>query len=204
MASTMTDSTMVNPVTKIERSFDWIVEDIGKDLHINGVEYTRDVYAYLQRKLLVFNGAHAILGWLGYNRGIESPALAMQDEQIREIVEGALKEAANAISVEYKINSDKMENYIQTISDRFQNKFIPDKTERLAKDPLRKLSERVIAATLLAQKNGLPTNYLRQGIEAGLEYNNPSDKESVELQTLLKQKNSDGVMKEYFGLCLKE
>ncbi|MBI4141448.1 hypothetical protein HY484_00825 [Candidatus Woesearchaeota archaeon] len=187
-------------ITKIERDFEWVIEDFGKDLKIKGVEYANNLTKYLQRKLLVFNGSHAVLGFLGYSAGIDSPAVAMQEPRIAEIVVGVIKEAAHCVEKEYGLDSEKMQAYTKSVIKRFENVLIPDKTERLAKDPIRKLRERVVASAVLAHKHNLSTQYLEKGILAGLKYNNLNDKESVQLQEALKVKGLEFVLKEYCNL----
>lgn len=187
-------------ITKVERPFEWIIENPGKELAINGVQYVTDITPYLERKLLLLNGTHAVLGFLGYNIGIDSPAVAMQDKNIRTIIIGALRETGEALVAEYKFDHIAMNQYQENIITRFENQFVPDKIHRLARDPIRKLSERVIKAALLAEKHNLPTKNLEAGIQAALHYHNLDDKESCQLQSMLKNKGIDFVLQTYFNL----
>lgn len=187
-------------LVKVERAFEWVIEAGCKDLGVNGVEYAKDIRRYMERKLLVLNGSHAILGFLGYNAGVTSPAVAMQDFTIRDIVVGAINEAADSVRAEYNFNSNEMAKYVNSAIQRFGNALVPDKTERLARDPIRKVSERLVRAVVLAQKHNYETPNIEKGIVAALKYDNPTDKESVLLQSEIRAKGVEFVIKEYFGL----
>lgn len=193
-------SMTVDNVTKVERAFEWVIEDFGRDLNISGVEYVSNLTPYMQRKLLVLNGSHAILGWLGYAAGFVFSSEAMQNSGICKVVVGAMGEAAAVVGKEWGFDDAVMRAYTDGVVRRFANVVVLDKTERLAKDPVRKLRERVVAAALLAQKHGLETAFLEQGIIAGLKYDNPADKESVRIQETIRKVGIEGVLESYCGV----
>ncbi len=171
-------------MTKIEHAFEWTIEDICPDLHIPGVEYVYNIGAAVKRKLYVVNGPHAVLGFLGYAKGIVTPAEAMNDQDIRNTVQEMLREAAEAVRREYCFEKEVMDAYVEKTLHRFENRNIPDKTERLARDPVRKLghAERLVGAALLAQKHQVPYAHITKGIVAALQYTNLQDQESKQIQ----------------------
>ena len=76
------------------------------------------------------------------------------------------------------------ETYINTILGRFRNPHLHDDVTRVGREPLRKLSatDRLVKPMMTALGYGLPVDKLIVGIGAALHYNNPDDKQSVELQ----------------------
>ncbi|MBI4450667.1 hypothetical protein HY642_01715 [Candidatus Woesearchaeota archaeon] len=185
---------------RVERKFEWVIQSPCIDLGIKCVEYTPRLGFYADRKFLMFNGSHAILGYLAYGAS-KSPQSAMHNSNIRPIVVGAVNEVAQAISAKYEFSRSSKEELIDTYAKnaikRFENTW--DTAERLAKDPIRKLRERLVPALLLAQRYNLPTNCLEQGIAAALRYNNPKDSESRALQKALRTGSVEDVLQSHCG-----
>ena len=71
---------------------------------------------------------------------------------------------------------------------RFENKYLGDSTVRVGREPLRKLSvrERLVRPLLGTLEYGLSNKNLLTGISYALKYDIASDKESAELQEMLK------------------
>ena len=133
--------------------------------------------------------------------GYETIDQAVQDKKIRKIVIGAMEESGAVLIKRYGFDKDEHEKYIQKILKRFENKYLGDSTVRVGREPLRKLSirERLIRPLLGTIEYGLPNSNLLTGISYALKYNIDSDKESVELQEMLRTKGVEETLKEATG-----
>ena len=71
---------------------------------------------------------------------------------------------------------------------RISNPHLPDTTERVGRNPLRKLSrhERFVGPAAQLAERGLPSDALVRAVRAALDFDVADDAESVELQALLR------------------
>ena len=171
----------------VERYFEWDVEKSGfkgEIPEITGMTLVDDLMAYIERKLFTLNTGHCITAYLGTLRGIPTIDQAIADEEIFEIVSAAMKESGDGLIKKYGFDPEKHAAYIKKIISRFKNPYLQDDVTRVGREPLRKLSptDRLIKPLMTAAGYGLPVDHLLVGVGAALHYNNPEDKQSVELQ----------------------
>lgn len=171
----------------VEEYFEWDVEKSGLKgelPQIEGMTLVDDLMAYIERKLFTLNTGHCITAYLGNLRGIPTIDKAIADEEISGIVSAAMKESGDGLIKKYGFDPEKHAAYIKKIISRFKNPYLQDDVTRVGREPLRKLSptDRLIKPMMTAAGYGLPVDHLVIGAGAALHYDNPNDKQSVELQ----------------------
>lgn len=179
----------------------------GEIPEIIGVKPISNFHAYEERKLFTHNAGHAIAAYLGYKKGCTYIYEAMKDKEIRGIVLGAIMyESGRALIKKHSFDPADYEAHVNDLIHRFSNVALGDTVARVGKDPIRKLkpSDRLIGGAKLALEYDIkPVNFIK-GIKTALAYDNPEDKEAVELQTLLKTKGLDVVLQDVCGLSPEE
>ncbi|QFQ32719.1 mannitol-1-phosphate 5-dehydrogenase [Buchnera aphidicola (Aphis fabae)] len=144
--------------------------------------------SFIDRKILTLNTGHAITAYLGWIKKYIYIHESIKDQDIINIVKGAMKESGLTLIKKYNFNQKSHFAYIDKILTRFQNPFLLDKIERIARNPLQKLAkdERLIKPLLSAKKYNLSYYNLIKGIAAALYYRNKNDLESLKIDNLIK------------------
>lgn len=189
----------------VERYYEWDVEKSGfkgEIPEITGMTLVDDLMAYIERKLFTLNTGHCITAYLGTLRGIPTIDKAIADEEIYGIVSEAMKESGDGLIKKYGFDAEKHAAYIKKIISRFKNPYLQDDVTRVGREPLRKLSptDRLIKPLMTAAGYGFPVDHLLVGVGAALHYNNPEDKQSVELQEKIAEKGVRAAAAEITGL----
>lgn len=177
----------------VERFYEWDVERSGfkgEIPQIPGMTLVEDLMAYVERKLFTLNTAHCITAYLGKLRGLPTIDQALADPAIYEVVYAAMQESGAGLIRKHGFDADKHTAYIDKTVARFRNPYLQDDVTRVGREPLRKLSptDRLISPLTTAMGFGLPVDHLIVGIGAALRYDNPEDKQSVELQSMIAEK----------------
>jgi mannitol-1-phosphate 5-dehydrogenase len=96
----------------------------------------------------------------------------MTDAEISHITESAVRTCAEALSKEHHKPLNEVRNYGDDLINRFQNRFLGDTCERVGRDARRKLAidDRLLGAVALCNKHQLPTESIKKGIMAALDY----------------------------------
>lgn len=189
----------------VERYFEWDVEKSGfkgEIPEITGMTLVDDLMAYIERKLFTLNTGHCITAYLGTLRQIPTIDQAIADEEIYAIVSAAMKESGAGLIKKHGFDADKHTAYIEKIIGRFKNPHLKDDVTRVGREPLRKLSptDRLIKPLMTAAGYGLPVDHMLVGVGAALHYNNPEDKQSVELQDKIKANGVKATVAEITGI----
>lgn len=171
---------------------------------LNGVEPKPHFELYIRRKLYMHNMSHAILAYLGFQKGYTYIWEAAEDNEIYAIAEAALHESAEALSIEYNADIDELNAHSADILSRFKNKLLGDTVLRVGKDTIRKLSpnDRLTGAYTLARKHGINAEHIYSGITAALKFNPPEDfdPQSHEVFEYAKEFGNEAAMKKYCNL----
>jgi mannitol-1-phosphate 5-dehydrogenase len=193
-------------MVKVELFYEWVVEEtklVGVKPEITGITYVKELVPYIERKLFTVNTGHALAAYFGYYFGMETINEAMDNEQVRRMVEGALKESGDFLVKKYNFDAEAHSKYIQKIISRFANPYITDEVTRVGRSPIRKLgpNDRLVspASQYLNLVGGEPT-YLMQGIAAALMYDYQGDTEAEQVQTTIMEKGLESAIKEYTKL----
>ena len=175
---------------------------VGDIPRVVGLEPVAPFNAYVERKLYVHNAAHAILGYLGYHSGHVYGYEALEDPEIRVILDQALDEVGRALVGEHGFEPQALREHIQDLLTRFGNRSLADPVSRLARDPVRKLApnDRLVGAVRLAEKHAVQPRGLAWGIAAAFIYDNPRDVHAVELQGRLAQEGLAETMRLVCGI----
>lgn len=151
---------------------------------------------YIARKLYLHNAAHALMGYLGYQRGHALGYEALNDATLQPILLGAMEESLRGLVAGYGLEEDALRDHVQTLWPRLANRGLADPVRRLARDPLRKLApqDRLVGAARLAEAAGVPPANLAWGIAAALAYDAPDDPSAPELQARIAQEGVAAVL----------
>ncbi|NTW71263.1 MAG: mannitol-1-phosphate 5-dehydrogenase [Eubacteriaceae bacterium] len=189
----------------VEPFYEWNAERngfIGEIPDIKGMNLVDDLPAYIERKLFTLNTGHAMTAYLGYRKGYTYVHEAVGDDEIRQVVKGAMTEVGNALVRKHGFDSAEHTKYIEKILKRFDNEVLMDPVARVGRDPIRKLgpADRLIAPALLVLEYGeIPVNLIL-GITAALKFENKMDEKSVRLSEMISEEGISQVLKKVCGL----
>lgn len=157
---------------------------------------------YMKRKLFIHNMSHAITAYLGALRGIVTIDEAISVPEIEEKVRSAAKKISLALSREYGVPQNELDDNAQDLVKRFKNKALKETVARVAADPIRKLriDDRLVGAALYTLQSGQQPTEVVEAIVAALKYSNPDDNSAVLLQDELNQKGVEFVLENRCGL----
>ncbi|MDF2561371.1 MAG: mannitol-phosphate 5-dehydrogenase [Microbacterium sp.] len=175
----------------VEPYFEWAIETgpFGGTLpNIPGAHFVDDLAPYIERKLFTVNTGHAATAYFGARARIDRISDALADPAIAASVSAALEETSAVLVAEHGLDPADLAEYRATILDRFRNPELVDTVQRVGRQPLRKISrhERFVGPAAMAAERGLPTAALVAAVSAALEFDDPADEQSVELQALLR------------------
>ena len=128
---------------------------------------------------------------------------AIADPDVFATVYAAMQESGAGLIKKHGFDAEKHAAYIDKIIGRFKNPYLQDDVTRVGREPLRKLSpsDRLIKPLTTAAGYGLPVGHLITGVGAALRYDNPEDKQSVELQAKIAEKGVRAAAAEVTGLA---
>ena len=165
---------------------------------VEGLSLKENLDAYVERKLFTLNTGHAITAYLGFINGKKTIYDAVNDEGIKNIVLGAMRESGAVLIKRHGFKEDQHEAYIQKILSRFFNPYLEDSVLRVGREPMRKLSynDRLIKPILGTLEYNLKHDNLVKGVVAAFQFYSEDDNESKELKKMLdNEKLSDVIIK---------
>lgn len=164
---------------------------------IKGMKLCRPFSGYVHRKLYVHNLTHAVCAYLGSLKGYKFIWEAVEDNEIYAIAKNTGIESAKAINKLDGLPFFELEEYINDLLKRYRNKHLGDQIERVARDPIRKLSEgeRLIGSAMYCLKAGISPENISFGIAGAIFYNG-DDESSQKLKQIRNQKGVEGVLKD--------
>lgn len=173
---------------------------VGDIPQIVAMEAHDNFALYTARKLYVHNCGHALLAYAGYPRGYEYGYEAMRDPEVRQFLDGGLRESVAGIAVRFKADPAWLQANLDDLLARFGNQVLGDTLFRLGRDPVRKLSptDRLVGAAKLVQETVGTPQFLAWGIAAALVFAAPDDPVAVALQQRLA---SEGAATVLHDLC---
>jgi mannitol-1-phosphate 5-dehydrogenase len=188
----------------VERFFEWDIEQpvLKGELKIHGASFVQELDPFLERKLFMFNGAHATVAYAGYHKNYLTVLEAMHDDAIASLVEGVQREAATGLAERYPIlKLDDLLVYAREVRSRFLNPHIHDDVYRVGRDPLRKLSadDRLVGPLQLARAAKIDTPALITAIALGFRYNHPSDEIAMRIQAQIQSSGIEATVKHVTG-----
>ncbi|MCT1477974.1 mannitol-1-phosphate 5-dehydrogenase [Microbacterium sp. p3-SID336] len=190
----------------VEPYYEWAIEagPFGDALpHLPGAHFVDDLAPYIERKLFTVNTGHAATAYFGAQAGFERISDALADEGIAARVSAALEETSAVLVAVHGLDPAELADYRATILERFRNPALVDTVQRVGRQPLRKISrhERFIGPAATAAERGLSTTALVSAVAAALDFDEPSDEQSVELQELLRTEDAASFTTRATGLA---
>jgi len=154
--------------------------------------------AYVERKLFIHNGGHAISAYLGYRKGYEFIYQAVEDGEIHIILRAALDEVGRALIARHKFAPQDISDHIEDLIKRFKNKPLGDTIFRVGRDPIRKLgpNDRLVGGAKTAYQYGIVPDNLSLAVAAALSYDHPDDAEAEKLQEKIEKEGLDRVLED--------
>lgn len=123
---------------------------------LRGIAVEPDFDTLMTRKIYTYNGASALIAYLGAALGITSYAQAARDARIEPVLDAFYAATGSAISIEYGTAPEEQRAFALFSKRKFQNESISDSVGRNAASPERKLApgERVMGPARLIEKHG--------------------------------------------------
>lgn len=176
----------------VEPFFEWVVDQsqvIGELPHIEGITYVDSIWPYIERKLFTVNTGHAVIAYLGYQKGIATIHESMKDDFILKAVRGALEETGALLEQKHGFDKDTQDKYREKILERFTNPMLADRVTRVGRSPIRKLSpnDRLVGPAMQCVEKGIVPEYLGLAIAAALRFDDREDAEAVIIQQDIEQ-----------------
>jgi mannitol-1-phosphate 5-dehydrogenase len=174
----------------------------GEIPSIVGMEPCDNFGAYGARKLYLHNCGHAMLAYLGYQRGHKFGYEALDDPAIRPVFEEALAESQAGIVAAYAAAATWLKAHADELVHRYANRALGDTIFRLGRDPTRKLApnDRLVGAARLAENAGVRPKALSWGIAAAYRFDPPEDPLAAELQAYLGRDGLEAAMARVSGI----
>ena len=195
-----------NPLdVAVEQYTEWDVEKggwKGELPDIQGCSFVDDLSAYIERKLFTLNSGHAICAYLGTLKGYKTIVESIADPAIGGVGYQAMQESGEGLIKKFGFDPDTHHAYIDRIFASFQNPYLEDEAQRVAREPLRKLAptDRLIKPLTTACGYGLNVDHLIFGAAAALHFNCPEDEQSVELMNTIQTQGVEKALEQYTSL----
>ena len=141
-----------------------------------------NIKAYVDRKLFIHNLGHSASAYIGYQYNSEMTFIyeALEVPGIYKTVRECMKQSAVALNGVYPndLTLPDLQNHIDDLLFRFQNKSLGDTIFRVGRDLYRKLdkNERLVGPMLLAQREGTPYNKIKRAFYAALDFKAKDEK----------------------------
>ncbi|MCR5052674.1 MAG: mannitol-1-phosphate 5-dehydrogenase [Streptococcus sp.] len=189
----------------VEPFNEWVVETSRmKNLtfKLTGVHYEKDLEPFIERKLFSVNSGHATSAYTGAFYGAKTILEALKDDRVKAQVEAVLGEIRSLLIAKWNFDEQALIDYHKIIISRFENPFIVDDVNRVARTPIRKLGydERFIRPIRELKERQLSYQNLLKTIAFVFHYNDSNDEQSVQLQELLATKPLPEVVADVTGL----
>lgn len=189
---------------RVEEFKEWIVDKTqfkGEIPNIDGMTLTDNLIAFIERKLFTLNTGHAITAYVGILNNHKTIKESIEDENVRKIVLGAMKESGEVLVKRYGFSKEEHYKYIEKILKRFENPYLVDEVDRVGREPLRKLgfNDRLIKPLRGTIEYGTSNDNLLYGIASAVSYRNENDIQAINLKNMLDTKEFIEVFQEITG-----
>lgn len=141
---------------------------------------------YWMAKMFIHNAPHAMAAYLGWAKGCRYIHEAVADPAIEREVAGTMRLLGGVLVRKGLIGDGFARYYIQRELGRFKNRLLYDPIDRVARDPIRKISfgDRLVLGCRLCLSAGVEPHGLAKTIKLALRYDSPEDPEAVKLQSM--------------------
>lgn len=141
---------------------------------IKGLAPKDNIKAWVDRKSYIHNFGHAAVAYVGYLYDPSQKYIyeALSNPAVRSFVIKAMEQSANILMQKYPgvFTRKDMNNHIEDLISRFENRALKDTLYRVGNDLQRKLSvnDRIISPMFDGLRFGLPVDYLMMVFVFGL------------------------------------
>lgn len=208
---------MTKPLPSVDGKYDVVAESVFpvllpkavlKDSSIAETDLfalVDDVDAYYYRKLYTNNLGHAVLGYVGSYRGYTTAAQCGEDSVVCDILAEVLSETGEMLKKEYAFSAEEMEAHLKKLPTRYWNQGLNDSLDRLARDPIRKLSpsERIVGALRKCSKAGIETSGIIKVLCYAMRYKG-EDEQSLQLAKDFSEKGVGWILENVCGITKDE
>ncbi|MGO0061887.1 mannitol-1-phosphate 5-dehydrogenase [Brevibacillus fluminis] len=186
----------------VEPFYEWVVDRSqvkGELPAISGITYVDDLAPYIERKLFTVNTGHAVIAYLGYQKGYVTIDQAMRDKGIADAVRGALRETGALLVAKYGFDQEQHNAYVAKILERYANPLLSDDVTRVGRSPIRKLSpnDRLVGPAMQCMERGIVPQELGRAIAAALLFDYREDSEAQRIQHDRSEWGIERVLREY-------
>ncbi len=143
---------------------------------VSGLKYITNIKAWVDRKSLIHNLGHAAAAYFGYLEEPQEKLLwkVLANKKVYEKTRTTMMQSANILLHKYPYNFTKkeLEEHIDDLLKRFQNKALGDSVFRVGCDLYRKLGkdDRLSGAVKLAVILGQPYNLILEALVSGFNF----------------------------------
>lgn len=139
----------------------------------------QDLLPFEEAKLYGHNAIHALLAYLGVQKGCKKMSELAKHPDLMQIARDAfIKESGAALIKKYAKLNDSLftekgyTEYADDLLQRMTNPYLDDAVQRAARDPKRKLSlnDRIFGTIAIAMQYGIKPVNMAKGAAAGLKY----------------------------------
>lgn len=192
---------------RVEEFKEWLVEnrDRKSNVELIGVQYVDALEPYIERKLFTVNTGHASLAFLGLHAGYVDTNSAINDQEILKQLQQVLKTTSTYLRLVHGFSEDSLSQYIDLVMQRFQNPGISDDLNRIARNPMTKLSNQERFIKPLQKLHDLNMDYetLIAMVALGFLVHVKGDAQSEQLHAMIKQNGLLQTIQEVTGLDTK-
>ena len=145
------------------------------------------------------NGLHALLAYLGAQRGYQTIQQALNDLEIRALYEQGAQALERALLKAYPFDPTEHHETVRDILQRIEDPHLNDPIVRVAREPLRKLrhEDRLVGAYRLLVEQNEDAEPFKRAIRSALHYFDPNDPESVQLAQWVAQEGEQKVLESW-------
>ncbi|MDH6181768.1 mannitol-1-phosphate 5-dehydrogenase [Microbacteriaceae bacterium SG_E_30_P1] len=189
----------------VETYFEWAIESppfAGAAPVIPDAHWVEDLAPYIERKLFTVNTGHATIAYAGHLAGVELVYDALALPEVDSAVRAVLAETKALLVAKHGLDADEQQAYIERILTRFANTALPDRVDRVGRQPLRKLSrdERFISPAAELAESGTEPSALLSAVGTALRFVSPDDEQSLELQVWLGSMEAEQLVTRVTGI----
>ncbi len=154
---------------------------LGPVPEVAGLAARPNFAGYVARKLFTHNGGHALLAYLGAERGHTFIWQAAEDPELASALRGFWDETGTALARAFGFDPDEQRAHEDDLRQRFRNRALGDTVARVARDPARKLraDDRLVGAALLCLAQNVSPLHVCHAVAAALRYKGTPDDPSA-------------------------
>ncbi|MBN1919021.1 MAG: mannitol-1-phosphate 5-dehydrogenase [Verrucomicrobia bacterium] len=169
---------------------------VGEPPAVPGFRYVDNIDALEDQKAYTHNAGHCMVAYFGYARGHTYIWQATEDRDVYKRVAAGLDETSRALIARHGFDASEQRRHVEDLFGRYRNRALGDTVQRVARQPLRKLSPegRLVGAARLALEYGIAPVRVVDGIVAALRYDDPDDEQARELQSRLAEEGVRAVL----------